>query len=350
MLHFFTFAMIRNIELMIPQSYKSYIINRQEAQEKMNTWARKKKAFLLISSFDQQQNLILDKTEAENLDILFSINGQGNIQTKKTSLPKDISFEETAISAEEYEIAFQQVKKHLDYGNTYLVNLTKPSLVKTNLSFEQIFYHSNAPYKLWIKDKLVVFSPEIFVKIKDGIISSYPMKGTIDAGIPNAKEIILNDAKEIAEHNTIVDLIRNDLSMVSKNVKVKRFRYIDEVKTHYKTLLQVSSEIKGEITSTFFQNLGDHFFKLLPAGSISGAPKQKTVEIIKEAEQYERGFYTGIMAYFDGESLDSAVMIRYMEQINGKILFKSGGGITTFSQCDKEYQEMKDKVYLPFQY
>jgi para-aminobenzoate synthetase component 1 len=173
------------------------------------------------------------------------------------------------------------------------------------------------------------------------------MKGTIDAAIPNAEETILNDPKETAEHNTIVDLIRNDLSMVSKNVRVEKFRFIDEIKTAGKTLLQVSSEIVGDIQHDFFDHLGDRLFTLLPAGSISGAPKTKTIEIIEEAENYNRGFYTGVFGYFDGRSLDSAVMIRYIEQQTDQLVFKSGGGITTFSNCKKEYEELKDKVYLP---
>jgi len=330
--------------------YKQYIINKTQAIERMNKWGKEKKPFLFIISFDQKQNLVLDEAMADAAGIHYQIGARHkSSKTEKSivALPSSIIFEKQAISQTEFSVAFDVVKKHLDFGNTYLINLTKPSKIKTNLSFKQIFHHSKAPYKLWIEDKLLVFSPEIFVRIKDGIISSYPMKGTIDAALPYAKKQILEDTKETAEHNTIVDLIRNDLSMVSKNVRVKRFRYIDEVKTHQKTLLQVSSEIEGEITKDFFQSLGDYFYKLLPAGSISGAPKAKTIEIIEEAEQYDRGFYTGIFGYFDGGNLDSAVMIRYMEQEAGQVIFKSGGGITTFSSCEKEYEELKDKVYLP---
>ncbi len=331
-------------------NYKQFIINKAQAQEQMNKWGKEKKPFLFIISFDQKENLVLDEKMAQDAKIHFQISTRTNSIkpiTRSADLPSPIIFEKQAINQEEFAIAFDVVKKHLDFGNTYLINLTKPSKIKTNLSFKQIFHHSNAPYKLWIEDKLVVFSPEIFVRIKDGIISSYPMKGTIDAALPHAKEQILKDPKETAEHNTIVDLIRNDLSMVSKNVRVKRFRYIDEVKTHQKTLLQVSSEIEGEIQADFFQKLGSNFYTLLPAGSISGAPKAKTIEIIEEAEQYERGFYTGIFGYFDGENIDSAVMIRFMEEQDGQVVFKSGGGITTFSVCEKEYEELKDKVYLP---
>ena len=331
-------------------SYHSFIIDKDQAIERMNIWGREKKPFLFITSFNQKQNLVLDEEMAIQAGIHYQLGQHSNSLRKNDfiqELPSEISFNKKAVDQEEFASAYKIVKEHLDFGNTYLINLTKPSSVESNLSFNQIYNHSKAPYKLWIEGKLVVFSPEIFVRIKDGHISSFPMKGTIDAACPEAKETILNDPKETAEHNTIVDLIRNDLSMISKNVKVKRFRYIDEVKTNTKTLLQVSSEVEGEIQDDFFQNLGDHFYRLLPAGSISGAPKAKTVEIIEQAEKYERGFYTGIFGHFNGESLDSAVMIRYMEEQNGKFIFKSGGGITTFSDCQKEYEELKDKVYVP---
>lgn len=322
-------------------------LEKDRARQLMNEWGKQGKAFFFMISFDQSQNLLLAEEDLATTELFFQLPSVAHLPSEKPKLPENIEFHKQCVSFDEFEQAFILAKKHLDFGNTYLINLTKPSKIQTNLSFQQIFLHSKAPYKLWIKDQLVVFSPEIFVKVKDGEISSYPMKGTIDAAIPNAKGIILKDSKERAEHNTIVDLIRNDLSMVSKNVRVERFRYIDEVKTRDKTLLQVSSEILGEVSDDFFDHLGDRFYTLLPAGSISGAPKAKTVEVIREAEQYERGFYTGVFGYFDGKSLDSAVMIRYMEQQGDQIVFKSGGGITTFSDCRKEYEELKDKVYLP---
>jgi len=86
---------------------------------------------------------------------------------------------------------------------------------------------------------------------------------------------------------------------------------------------------------------------LLPAGSITGAPKKKTVEIIKEVENYARGYYTGVFGCFDGQNLDCAVMIRYLEKIGAQIFYKSGGGITTYSDVKSEYRELIDKVYVP---
>lgn len=174
------------------------------------------------------------------------------------------------------------------------------------------------------------------------------MKGTIDAGIENAEEIILNDSKEKCEHATIVDLIRNDLSIVSKNVKLEKYRYLEYIKTYNKTLIQVSSKITGILSKDYKNHIGDTLISLLPAGSISGAPKKKTLEIINKVEKYKRGYYTGVFGYFDGVNLESSVMIRFIEKTSKGLIFKSGGGITFLSEAYKEYNELIDKVYVPF--
>jgi len=173
------------------------------------------------------------------------------------------------------------------------------------------------------------------------------MKGTINANIPNAKKKILKNSKEMAEHIMMVDLMRNDLSIVAKNVKVDRFRYIQKINAGDKQLLQVSSKISGKLEYNWQDNLGDILKSLLPAGSISGTPKRKTVELINSIENYDRGFYSGVFGVFDGESLNSSVMIRFIENDNNILYYKSGGGITIDSDEQTEYQELLDKIYLP---
>jgi para-aminobenzoate synthetase component 1 len=130
-------------------------------------------------------------------------------------------------------------------------------------------------------------------------------------------------------------------------VHVKRYRYIEKLQTNKGELLQVSSEIVGTLPTDYKTKLGELLLSLLPAGSISGAPKPKTVEIIKKAESYNRGFYTGIFGFFDGKTVDSAVMIRFIEQQENAFVFKSGGGITSQSDVQKEYEELIQKVYVP---
>jgi len=204
-----------------------------------------------------------------------------------------------------------------------------------------------ARYKLLYKDQFLVFSPESFVKISEGKIRTFPMKGTIDASVENAGEILLKNEKEAAEHATIVDLLRNDVSRVASNVRVEKYRYLEKINTSGKSLLQMSSIISGDLPPGYNQNLGNIIINLLPAGSISGAPKKATLEIIASAEKHDRGFYTGVFGIFDGESLNSGVMIRFIEIQNGKMVYKSGGGITAMSNPIEEYQELIDKIYVP---
>jgi para-aminobenzoate synthetase component 1 len=173
------------------------------------------------------------------------------------------------------------------------------------------------------------------------------MKGTIDASIKDAEMVLLADKKEEAEHNTIIDLIRNDLSKVADNVAVKRYRYIDIINSGDGEMLQASSEISGKLKSGFKKNLGDIVAAMLPAGSVTGAPKKETLRVIRDSETYRRGWYTGIFGVFDGESLDSGVMIRYIERDDDKLFFKSGGGITSLSDPLKEYKELISKIYVP---
>lgn len=314
----------------------------------MNRLGLSGRPFIFIVDYKQEQVWVAEPDSVDPDELLYDLNGVTNVvahQEKFTDEP--VEWEVSPVSFDNYSRAFQTVSRHIHAGNSYLVNLTCATPVRTNLTLKEIFYSSRAPYKLWLKDRFVVFSPEIFVRIEDGFIYSYPMKGTIDASVPHAREQILADKKEEAEHATIVDLIRNDLSQVASDVTVSRYRYIDELQTNRGSLLQVSSEIRGQLTDNWKGALGTLLFRLLPAGSISGAPKKKTMEIIEEAETYQRGFYTGVTGYFDGNRLDSAVMIRFLERQENQLLFKSGGGITSQSDLPSEYNEMKQKVYVP---
>jgi len=312
----------------------------------LNLLGGQKVPFLFVIDFDLKMPWICPLAEVDTDEVLYDINGRSNVW--KTPDPdKDMEFNVLPVEKIRYQKAFDQVQKHIGHGNSFLLNLTMPSKIETNFNLKEIFYQSKAKYKLWFKDQFVVFSPEIFVRTNGRKISSFPMKGTIDASLPDAKNTLLTNEKELAEHYTIVDLIRNDLSMVAKNVKVDRFQYIDHIKTHRNELLQMSSEISGELPENFNEHIGDILFSMLPAGSISGAPKIKTLEIINESEQYTRGYYTGVVGIFDGENIDSGVMIRFIENTPDGFIYKSGGGITAKSNCDDEYQELIDKIYIP---
>ena len=321
-------------------------INYHDYIEVMNRWGSERKPFIFILDFELKHPIVLPLHEAAENGIFFTFDNCKNTDIHEIKM-REFTFRKFPVSYQVFKKSFDKVIKEIKRGNSFLTNLTFPTSIETDLALREIFHQSEAPYKLLFKDQFVVFSPEPFIKITGGKITSYPMKGTIDASVPDAETIILSDAKEIAEHHTIVDLIRNDLSMVATNVKVGKFRFINTVKTHEKTLLQVSSEVTGDLPNDYLLHLGDILSKLLPAGSICGAPKRKTLEIISQSEICERGYYTGVFGIFDGNDLHSAVMIRFIEKHEEKLTFKSGGGITFSSDPVKEYQELIDKVYVP---
>lgn len=251
------------------------------------------------------------------------------------------------ISLDQYNEKFNLVQQHIRAGNTYLLNLTQPTPISTDYTLQEIYTMASAPYKLRVAEEFVCFSPEPFITIEKNKIHTFPMKGTIDAKLPNAKEKIIQNPKELAEHIMIVDLLRNDLGMVSKNIKVEEFRFISTIEIGDKKLHQVSSHISGELPNNWKENIGEILHTLLPAGSISGTPKKKSVEIIEKVEEYNRGYFSGIFGYYDGSDLYSAVSIRYIEKTEPGLVYKSGGGITADSNCASEYQELLDKIYIP---
>jgi para-aminobenzoate synthetase component 1 len=312
-----------------------------------NLFGRKRVPFFFLLDFEMEYPFICELKDVASQGFLIDIRGRINISPDTEDNNSNYNLKSLPIRKDKYSESFKLVKKNILEGNTYLLNLTFPAVLETDITLRHIFHKSREAYKLCHPDKFVLFSPECFVKTSDDYIYSYPMKGTIDASIPDAERLILQDEKETWEHNTIVDLIRNDLAMVSHNITVTKFRYIDHLKTDRNELLQVSSEIRGELDHYWRSQIGTIIVKMLPAGSICGAPKNKTVEIIKAAEKQKRGYYTGIFGIFDGKYLDSAVNIRFIEKAGSRLQYRSGGGITAMSDVDKEYQELLDKIYVP---
>jgi para-aminobenzoate synthetase component 1 len=331
----------------IPSDSQVYghLMTVNQFQKQLNSWGHDRVPFLFIIDFEMEKPRAWALDEINPDDILFNFNNKGNgvLTEPPVSSPLKIN----AIPFQDFKSKFDIVMKHLSRGDSFLTNLTLKFGIQGNLLLQELFFRARAPYKMWLRNQFLFFSPETFVQIFDGAIATFPMKGTMDAAIPNAHETILTNPKELAEHTTIVDLLRNDLSQVSARVEVKRFRYIDEIKTQDKTILQVSSEISGKLAANYLSHLGDIVVPLLPAGSISGAPKRKSVEIIHAAEKESRGYYTGVAGYFDGERLDSCVMIRFIEQQDSQFYYRSGAGLTTQSQAEEEYLEILNKIYVP---
>lgn len=398
---------------------------KQEIIDKINRLASQDEPFLFVINYQGDKAFIRQLSDINPEECLFDFEGRRNFpeaknENLKEKISEEISEKENSSKAtwqiepplyDDYERSFNIVKSNIWAGNSYLTNLTCKVPVSCNLSLESIFHRAKGKYKLLLRKKrtqaedkthlkeeevhlkeeeeaqnkahlkeenieenlnpFVCFSPETFIRIKGGRIYSYPMKGTLDASLPDAEKQLMEDEKEAAEHATIVDLIRNDLSRVAEDVRVDKYRYIDVLHTNKGDILQTSSEISGRLPEDYPHHLGEILAAQLPAGSITGAPKDKTMQIIQEAEGYDRSFYTGIMGIYDQGELNSAVMIRFIEEetspidfeadgeknfkasegkgdeASRKLYFKAGGGITSKSDSRREYEEVIQKIYLP---
>ena len=323
--------------------------NSVEGFRRIDALGAEWKDFFFLISFDRNQILAepLDQLPENLLFRLEEWNNEPNLP-KKSAEEREKPIRTFPPDYADYLDAFESVIEEIRRGNTYLLNLTFPSRIETETSLVEIYRAAQAPYKLHLPGVFTCFSPEKFITIRQRNLYTYPMKGTIDALLPGAKERILKDPKETAEHVMITDLMRNDLNRVSQNVRVTRFRYLDKIPAGEKMLYQVSSEITGELEKGWRSRIGTILSEITPAGSVSGTPKRKTLEIIEKTENYTRGFYTGVFGVCKGEELRSAVLIRFLEKgAGGQLYYKSGGGITLDSDPAKEYQELIDKIYLP---
>lgn len=315
----------------------------EELKSLLNKYGSKNEPFFFCISYDSSKFYVKPLNELPK-DLKFQINTKVSSKAlNKQRIIKD------PITYEEYKKKFDFIQENIKAGNSYLLNLTSKTKIDPDMSLDEIYEKANAKFKLKFFDNFVCFSPEKFIEIKNNRIYTYPMKGTIDSKLPNAKTLILGDVKEMAEHTMVVDLLRNDLGIVANKIRVDKFRYIDKINAGTKKLLQVSSKISGSLDKNWNEKIGDILTSILPAGSITGCPKKKTVEILKECEDYDREFYTGVFGVYENKTLNSAVMIRFIEKDEkGDFFYKSGGGITCDSNAASEYEEMIDKIYLPF--
>lgn len=325
-------------------------LSSPDAIRRINALSQRHTPFLFVVDYSATTWHVAPLDDIDATTCLFSIGNFSNATPHAPSLPPTLSF--APPSYDSYRRRFDVVIRHLRRGDTFLTNLTTAVPITLNGTLADVFHASQAPFRLMMDTpdggQFVCFSPEPFVAISsDGYMSSFPMKGTARGDQPDALKQLLDSPKEAAEHATIVDLIRNDLSQSCHNVHVARYRYAEKISTSRGAIWQTSSAIVGTLPSDYPSHLGDILDSMLPAGSITGAPKPMTQSVIAEAEDAPRGYYTGVMGVSDGHTLTSAVMIRFIAQHpDGQTFYHAGGGITARSDARAEYEEVLTKIYL----
>lgn len=258
------------------------------------------------------------------------------------------------LSFEEYARAINTIKEEIASGNTYEVNYTYDWDVKTDADsltlYETLLKRQKTPYNTFMKNEyetLLSFSPELFFELENGKILTKPMKGTIKRGVTEQEdkqhiEFLKNDIKNRAENVMIVDLLRNDLGRIAKTGTVKVPKLF-EIETH-KTLHQMTSTITAELLEG--TTLYDVFEPIFPCGSITGAPKISTMEIIDRVETGKRNIYCGAIGFLSPQKAVFSVPIRILQKTNQEDFYKYrvGGAIVWDSDIKDEWEETVTKI------
>lgn len=288
-----------------------------------------------IDKINELKNLIKngEKIEFESLELLSEIQPQ--------------------FSQEKYVDMVNKAKDYIHEGDIFQVVLSNPlkAKVKGNLfdTYRVLRATNPSPYMFYFSSddiELAGASPETLAKLENGVLSTFPLAGTRPRGKTEEEDIaleidLLNDEKERAEHNMLVDLGRNDIGKLSKigSVKVEKYMGIER----FSHVMHIGSTVTGQIRED--KDALDAIDSILPAGTLSGAPKFRACEIIEELEGSKRGIYGGAVGYLDfAGNLDTCIAIRLVYKKNGEICIRSGAGIVADSVPEKEYQECINKA------
>lgn len=259
----------------------------------------------------------------------------------------------TSFEKEEFCQMVEKAKKYIYEGDIFQVVLSnrlhaefEGSLFDT---YRRLRTTNPSPYMFYFSGDELEFtgaSPETLVKVEKGVVHTFPLAGTRPRGASiqedEALEMeLLADKKELAEHNMLVDLGRNDLGKISQfgTVEVEKYMTIER----YSHVMHIGSTVKGKIKEGLSPL--DAVNAVLPAGTLSGAPKIRACEIINELENNKRGIYGGAIGYIDfSGNLDTCIAIRIAYKKNGKVFVRSGAGIVADSQPEKEFEECINKA------
>lgn len=247
----------------------------------------------------------------------------------------------------------ERAKHHIQEGDIFqivLSNRLEAPFEGSLLDTYRILRTMNpSPYMFYFSGtdvEVAGASPETLVKLENGVLHTFPLAGTRPRGRTEAEdkkleEELLSDAKELAEHNMLVDLGRNDLGKISKfgTVQVEKLHSIER----YSHVMHIGSTVRGEIREEF--DALSAIEAVLPAGTLSGAPKIRACQLIGELENNKRGIYGGAIGYIDFTgNMDTCIAIRIAYQKNGRVFIRSGAGIVADSEPEKEYQECINKA------
>ncbi len=253
----------------------------------------------------------------------------------------------------EYCSMVEKAKKYIYDGDIFQVVLSNRLEAEAEGSLFDTYRilrtENPSPYMFYFSSddvEIAGASPETLVRLDNGVLHTYPLAGTRPRGKSEDEDLalkydLLSDEKELAEHNMLVDLGRNDIGRISKIGTVEVDKYMEV--QYFSKVMHIGSSVKGELADD--KDALDAVDSILPAGTLSGAPKLRACEIINELENNKRGIYGGAIGYLDfSGNLDVCIAIRLAVKKNGKLFIRSGAGIVADSVPEKEYQECINKA------
>lgn len=259
--------------------------------------------------------------------------------------------EEISVDTEgEFISSVRKGIKHCAIGNVFQVVLSRKFSQQYSGDefqvYRQLRHVNPSPYMFFLdfgNFKLLGSSPETHLQIKDNRISIHPIAGTVKRKTEAENYLniqhLLNDPKENAEHDMLIDLARNDIGIFGRNVEVATRKELQEFSHVFHLVSKVEADLIGG------QNIFEIFGRSFPAGTLSGAPKYKAMQIINELEPHQRNYYGGAVGFIDSETnLTLAIMIRTICAKNNELTYMAGAGITINSKPENELQEVNNKI------
>ena len=295
------------------------------------------------------------KKRAAELAEKWVISCTDSVQEFSASINKSPSILNFSLDEESFKSAVSTIKNYISAGDTYQVNLStrlEVPAINAAKAYEWLRQNNPSPYMGYIKfpeGELVCGSPELLVEVIDGQVRSRPIAGTRPRGGNSesdekwAQELSKNK-KENAEHLMLVDLLRNDVGRVSVagSVKVPEFMAVER----YSHVMHLVSQVEGKLLPT--ATAADVIRSLFPGGTITGAPKVRTMQIISEVEPVARGFYTGSVGWIGASgNLCFNIIIRSLWATQGRCFIQAGAGVVADSDPQQEYQESIRKAQAP---
>ncbi len=302
-------------------------------------------------------NMSLDNPEEEYNKAVMRLHQLADLlkngEKKEEPAGKLLGKAEPLFDQEQYCQMVEKAKHYIKEGDIFQIVLSnrlcapfEGSLLNTYRMLRTI---NPSPYMFYFAGtdvEVAGASPETLVKLEDGVLHTFPLAGTRPRGKTPEEDAalekeLLADEKELAEHNMLVDLGRNDLGKISKfgTVQVEKLHSIER----YSHVMHIGSTVRGELAPGY--DALDAVAAVLPAGTLSGAPKIRACQLIAELENNKRGIYGGAIGYIDFTgNMDTCIAIRIAYKKNGKVFVRSGAGIVADSVPEKEFQECLNKA------